>query len=340
MKSKKVLVLGGGQQGSVVAAELAKNHEVIVGDLKRTNIPDTASVLVNVKDRITYEQLVNHVDLVVGCTPSSAGTGPIEETIFQGKDFVDLSYTNDDLSFFDGIAKRKGSTVLHDCGFAPGLPNLLIGRELKANNDSLEYVGAAVGGIAADPQAPYGYVNTWSLEDLKEEYSRPAKVVKDGKVRTKHPYYSEPESIVINGRLLEAFYSDGLRSLLRLKDKIPHMVEKTLRWPGHMLNVHRLMDEGTLVQEFSDKCAEGNDLIIMQVNFPDKCYYMELEGTPEISALAKVTAYSCAAFAETVLQGYYSSLGVHPPEDLGGSFLAYDFILDYLGERGVNIESD
>jgi saccharopine dehydrogenase-like NADP-dependent oxidoreductase len=37
-----------------------------------------------------------------------------------------------------------------------------------------------VGGVAQDKSRPYGYVVTWSLDDLVEEYTRPARIVRDG----------------------------------------------------------------------------------------------------------------------------------------------------------------
>src|SRR5262249_10095963 len=70
--------------------------------------------------------------------------------------------------------------------------------------------------------------------DVIEEYVRPARMVENGKIVIKEAL-SEPELIDFPGvGSLEAFNTDGLRSLIQTLAGVPDMKEKTLRYPGHI----------------------------------------------------------------------------------------------------------
>lgn len=344
----RILVLGGGQQGFVVATELSKRHQVIVGDkeLVLGSSPHESfvfdSVIIDAEVPGTYVAIMEQVDLVVGCLPSCVGTGPVEEAAKLGVDFVDLSFTNRNLAYLNPLAKHSGSTILYDCGLAPGLSNMLVGRALEVHGGKMSFATILVGGISKNQDMPYGYVNSWSLPDLKEEYTRTARYVKGGKIVTAHPLYTKPEIVSIRDRKFEAFYNDGVRSMLALRDKVPNITELGLRWPGHMAKVHALMDEGRFVSEFENKCHSGQDMVVLRVTTPEIVYDMEVDGDQlqgGLSAMAKTTAYSCAAFVESILSGVYKIPGVSSPEEFGGHQDASDFVLEYLRERNIEINA-
>ena len=48
---------------------------------------------------------------------------------------------------------------------------------------------------------------------------------------------------------LEAFNSDGLRSLIRTMPDIPNMIERTLRYPGHIELMRVLRETGFFSKE-------------------------------------------------------------------------------------------
>jgi len=66
-----------------------------------------------------------------------------------------------------------------------------------------------------------------------DEYIRLTRYVENGRVTIKEPLtnfeYVEFERV----RTLELFNSDGLRSIIYTKPRIPNMKEKTLRYLGH-----------------------------------------------------------------------------------------------------------
>ena len=64
------------------------------------------------------------------------------------------------------------------------------------------------------------------------------------------PALSEPELMEFaEVGTLEAFNSDGLRSLIRTMPDIPNMIERTLRYPGHIELMRVLRETGFFSKE-------------------------------------------------------------------------------------------
>jgi saccharopine dehydrogenase-like NADP-dependent oxidoreductase len=135
-RHKKVLVLGGGQQGSIIAEDLSLNALVTVADLK----PPTNKlkngikyVYFDAKDvEGSYRSMLSHFwksfDVVVSALPSHVGGPCVLLAAECGVHYVDLSYTTDDLEKYNEMALFNDCTIIRDCGFAPGLPNLVVGN--------------------------------------------------------------------------------------------------------------------------------------------------------------------------------------------------------------------
>src|SRR5690606_36768209 len=91
---------------------------------------------------------------------------------------------------------------------------------------------------------PFEYKAPFSPVDVIEEYTRPARLMENGQVVTK-PALTEIELMDFNGvGTLEAFNTDGLRSILHTMAHIPNMKEKTLRYPGHCELITALQRSG------------------------------------------------------------------------------------------------
>ena len=132
------------------------------------------------------------------------------------------------------VAEKNGVTAITDAGIAPGLSNLIFGRVLS-EFDRVDSAKCFVGGLPQNPRLPWLYNSVFSPMDVVEEYTRPARLVKNGKIITKLAMTEiEPIEFKKIG-ILDAFNSDGLRSLLDMP--IPDMVEKTLRFPGHIQKI-------------------------------------------------------------------------------------------------------
>ena len=58
------------------------------------------------------------------------------------------------------------------------------------------------------------------------------------------------------------------------------------------------------------------------------------------SSMARTTGYTCSAAAELILQGLFTEKGVYPPELVGRRADCFDFVLQYLQQRGVHWQKE
>jgi saccharopine dehydrogenase-like NADP-dependent oxidoreductase len=56
----------------------------------------------------------------------------------------------------------------------------------------------------------------------------------------------------------------------------------------------------------------------------------------QTSSMARTTGYTCTAVVNLLAKGMFTEKGVFPPELLGKEKECFDFVISYLGERGVN----
>jgi saccharopine dehydrogenase-like NADP-dependent oxidoreductase len=280
---------------------------------------------------------------------------------------VDISFFPEDPFTLDVLARERGVTAVMDCGLAPGLGNILMGR-MNEELDEIETFLCYVGGLPVTRRRPYEYGAVFSPIDVIEEYTRPARYIENG-VEVVRPALSDIEEIDFDGiGTLEAFNTDGLRSLAETMNA-PNMKEKTMRYPGHVTLMKALRDTGFFSKEpieiagqriapldFTAKLlfpawqmAEGEeDLSVMRViirgrrgdswethtyNLHDR--YDTVKG---VTSMARTTGYTCAVVARLLADGSYRHPGISPPEYLGADESVYDALMDGLADRGIAFE--
>lgn len=335
----RIIVLGGGRQGRFIANDLAGDHDVTVADVAAVSLPGVRTMQRDLSRPHELVGLLHEFDVIVGALPAKLGFAAAHAAVKAKRHYVDVSYYIEDARQLHDAAQAAGVAIMPDCGVAPGLSNLIAGRALATRKP--KEINIQVGGFAADPKKPYGYVVTWSPEDLMDEYLRPARIIRDGKV-VEVPALSGLETITIPGvGAVEAFFTDGLRTLLSEANprvgvpRIKNMTEKTVRWPGHVDEVKPHIANGTLVKELTEKCREGSDIVVFRVQADKDVVTMVDRARDGMSAMARTTALSCAAFARWVAGGKMQFAGVVPPEKLATDHAAYQFILDTLRVRGI-----
>ncbi len=336
---KKIVVLGGGRQGRVIASDLSRHAQVSVADVRPLELAGTTWLEADLAKPETLVRIIREHDLAVGALPSRLGYGAAHAAVEARRPYVDIAFFAEDPVLLHREALRAGVPVMLDCGLAPGLSNLLVGRALARGNP--EEIHIQVGGVAADPRRPYGYVVTWSLEDLLEEYTRPARIVRGG-AAVAVPVFSELVRIEVEGvGEMESFLTDGLRSLLECG--VREMTEKTLRWPGHVEAVRPLLASGRFVEELRSRCADGDDLVVLLIDVVRKGKRERLtmldRARSGLSAMSRTTALTCAAFARWVAEGGVDQVGLLPPEKIGFDERAVRFILDALAAHGMRISA-
>ncbi len=228
-----IAVLGAGMVGRAIALDLATIFDVTSFDVSEQNLQllqcrssKIKTVVADLKDTAAYSSLLQPFDLVVTAVPGFMGFETLKAVINAGKNVADISFFPEDALQLDALAKEKNVTAIVDCGVAPGMSNWIIGRynaEMKI--DAFEIY---VGGLPLHPQPPFFYKAPFSPIDVIEEYTRPARLKENGIVVTK-PALTDREMMHFDKvGTLEAFNTDGLRSLLYTMPHIPTQIEKTL----------------------------------------------------------------------------------------------------------------
>ena len=344
----KVMVLGAGRVGRLIATELGQDCKVIVCDNNAET--RTLGALPNIQVEIADLSIVEMIkllirrhqpDLVVGALPSVIGMQTLTAVIESGVNYVDISFMPEDPTDLDAIAKRKGLTVVVDCGVMPGLGNIIAGHA-AAELEGCHTIKIYVGGVPLNPVRPFNYKAPFAPSDVVEEYTRPARMMIDGKMVIEKPLSGLERQIFVgrdNLYDLEAFNTDGLRTLLTLG--IPNMVEKTLRYDGHAEMMILLRDEGFLdnpdwLYKHWEYGPTEKDITFLRVvaesdddhwTFNMIDYYDPESGH---TSMARTTAFPCVTVARMILDGRISETGVIPPENLGKDTCIFHHILTEL----------
>lgn len=239
--STRVLVLGAGMVGRVIAADLADDPatDVTVADVDPGALEAARAharapvdtVAADLSDAGTVTRLAADADLVVGALASAIGFEAMRAVLEAGRPLSDISFVPGDARELDGLARERGATAVFDMGVAPGMSNLLAARAAR-DLDRCDALRIYVGGVPSEPEGPFRYKAPFAPADVLEEYTRPARQVEEGRVVV-HEALGGVEPLELPGvGALEAFHTDGLRSLAD-SGLAPSMSEKTLRWPGH-----------------------------------------------------------------------------------------------------------
>ena len=360
----KIIVLGAGLVGGVMAKDLAKNHQVASVDLKEDALLPLSKLGIHtmhadLSDSSTIERLIKDYDLVVGAVPGFMGYQTLETIIKAGKNCVDISFFPEDPFGLDELAKEMGVVAVMDCGVAPGMGNIILGHH--NNQMEISDYECLVGGLPEIREWPYEYKAVFSPLDVIEEYIRPARFVQSGQVVTKEAL-SDTELIEFEDvGTLESWNSDGLRSLIDTMPHIPNMIEKTLRYPGCVEYLKVLRASGF----FSYDEIEINGQMIRPIDLTSKLLFPKwqlkvgekdftvmrihikgIENGKEIKykyylldryqdntiSMARTTGFTCTAVTNLVIDGQYNKVGISPPEYLGEHF---EFVKSYLEDRGV-----
>ncbi|HOF80951.1 MAG: saccharopine dehydrogenase C-terminal domain-containing protein [Bacteroidales bacterium] len=369
---KKVLVFGAGLIGAPIAFDLAADDEfdVTVVDVSKINLTkfDGCRKIKtwqrDLSDTNEVARIVKGFDFVLSAVPGYMGFNTLKAVIEAGKDVVDISFFSEDPFDLNQLAIEKGVVAIADMGVAPGMSNVLVGHACSELEEPTN-VKIYVGGLPRIREWPYEYKAVFSPVDVIEEYTRPARFVENGNCIIK-PALSDPELLDFPCiGTLEAFNSDGLRSLIKTI-KCSNMIEKTLRYKGHIEIIKVLRDTGF----FDKKPIELNGTKISPLEFTSKILFPKwklnegdedltvmriiVEGVQKnksirytydlldyyntqtcVHSMARTTGYAATMALRTISNGLYESIGISTPEFLGKDKNCVDFMLNGLAQRGI-----
>jgi lysine 6-dehydrogenase len=262
----RMLVLGGGLQGSACAYDLLHDKEVTevrLADVRHGHLasflapmsgPRLIPTTLDVHDREATLGAMRGCDAVMSALPYYLNFEMARLAVEAGVHFCDLGGNTEIVFQQKQLAEQaiaKNITVVPDCGLAPGMVNILAQYGID-QLDTTDSVRIFVGGLPQAPEPPLNYQIVYSIEGVLDYYTTLSWVVRNGK-RRQVTALSELEPIEFEKPVgtLEAFHTAGGLSTMafRYEGKIPTMEYKTLRYPGHAKLMEAMRSLGLLETE-------------------------------------------------------------------------------------------
>ena len=249
-------VLGSGRQGTAAAFDLGRFGEaeaIFMADSDRTQAERAAArvnrlLKSNVAQAVDLEASDPHavagwlrrerITAFLSAVPYFYNLGLTHAAIEAGAGMTDLG-GNSDVVFqqlaLGPDAASAGVAIVPDCGQVPGMGTSLILYAMEALDEATD-VFMWDCGLPQDPQPPWMYRLTFSIEGLTNEYHGDCVFIRDG-ATVAVPALEELEVVEFPAPIgkLEAFTTaGGLTSAARtFAGRLRTLQNKTLRYPGH-----------------------------------------------------------------------------------------------------------
>ncbi|MFK7907715.1 MAG: saccharopine dehydrogenase family protein [Chitinophagales bacterium] len=243
---KKILTLGLGKVGTLVATLLSKDFEVTGMDKQAPHYDHDMPFTVlkgDVSNEGFMDGLIQEFDAVVSALPFFLNK-PIATIAHKyGKHYFDLTEDVDTTNYIRTLSETATSVMAPQCGLAPGLIGI-VGADLTKSFTKLRDIELRVGALPRYPNGLMAYSFTWSPAGVINEYLNDAEAIHNG-VRKMMPSLDGIEYINIEGQEFEAFTtSGGLGTMCEtFEGKVDTLNYKTMRYPGHAKLMRFLMYE-------------------------------------------------------------------------------------------------
>ena len=262
----RVLVLGAGKIGSLIAGLLAESgdYEVHLADSRPGAAQEVATahghaaikpIALDATQKSELERYTRTAQIaaLVSGLPYYLNEAVAEVARATRCHYFDLTEDVSVAATVQRLSQGATTSFAPQCGLAPGFVSIAA-AELIRHFDNPRTVKLRVGALPQHPNNVLKYSLTWSTDGLINEYGNPCLSVVDGKSQQVLPLEGL-EEIEIDGQLYEAFNtSGGLGSLAEsFNAGVESMDYKTIRYPGHCVQMRLLMnglklnhDRGTL----------------------------------------------------------------------------------------------
>ena len=362
-----IAVIGTGMVGRLIAVELSRDYQVFAIDnnLENLNLLNSYNpkIITNKMDIVKQDFLAGlNADLIVNCVPGFMGFNTSKK-ILKEKTCVDISFMPEDCYDLEDYANKAKTALYPDAGVAPGLSNIIVGNLIT--NYDINEIKIMVGGLPKGKNPPWNYKAPFSPIDVIEEYTRPARIKEDGQIKTVNALTGKLDFEMEEIGKLEAFLTDGLRTLLdsKLTRDIPTLLEYTIRYPGHSSMISELIDSGKLDNttishngkivnqkelttnklfkewKLTETDKEFTLLIITAKTMDSReiSYVVYDEWKDGWSSMSRTTGLTACAIVNLVLEKELKNIGVIPPEKLGSNQDYFDYVINYLKEKKIII---
>ena len=260
----KIAIVGAGRVGTAAAKILltVSDHEVVLIDSSeealtkayiecadtprsphRIALTPTIPVETYVafgKDQIEATLRGVSPDVVICSTPYTMNVIVAEIADRIGSHYLDFTEDNE---VAEAISKLNVSrkTFVPQTGLAPGLINY-IGLSLFDVLGQPLRLDLRVGALPQVSFGPGHYAITWSPEGLVNEYLKSAVRKTQGQIETIPPL-DDHETLIVNGVVYEGFTTAGGVGDLAAYSNIPSVEYKTIRYPGHLEYIQKLLSK-------------------------------------------------------------------------------------------------
>lgn len=364
---KKILVLGCGRVGRTICLDLALENPITVVDISNENLKkirrtNIETIEFDISNNNKLRELIKDFNLIISCVPGFMGFKTLKTIIEENIDVVDISFFPEDSLELSKLAIEKNVTAIVDAGVAPGLSNLILGY--YDSKFTVNYYACYVGGLPIIKNQPFEYKAPFSPIDVIEEYTRPARMYENSQIVTKDPL---TEIELLNFKKcedLEAFNTDGLRTLLFTMNHIPNMKEKTLRYPGHAEKI-KILKKGGFFNENEIKINNQKitplqitteilkkdwflkekdlEFTVMKIEIHNSKkkftinLFDEYDPKLQMSSMSRTTGYTCTACVDMIKKSIFKEKGIIPLEIIGKNKKYYNYIISYLKKRNITL---
>lgn len=369
--------MGAGLMGRAVAYDLGKQKaDITVADISIERANEVAknagkrahAEKVDVSNKSDVMRLIKGADAVVSAVTYYFNASLAEWCVEAGANFCDLGGNNDIVAkelALNARAKKKGVTIVPDCGLAPGTVSILSALGYS-KLDTTDEIHLRVGGLPQYPKPPLNYGIVFSLHGLINEYVEPVVVLRNGK-KTVIDSLSELEKIHFKGfPELEAFTTSGGTSTLpdTFAGKVRELDYKTIRYKGHAKQIKLLVDLGlasqTSIEIGGCKVTPRevlierlgkvlpvikDDLILLRATILGKkggkkrtiTYEMidKYDKKTDMTAMMRTTAYPAAITAIMMANGKTEKGAIPPEKGVPG-----ELFIKMMRERGITIKEN
>lgn len=254
----RYLVIGAGRQGTAAAYDLARFGEaerilladrdpsVAAGAAERVNRLSGTSLAeplaLDVEDWRALEGALRGMDVVLSAVPYFFNLAITRAALAAGAHYCDLGGNTAVVRgqmALDPRARRRGVSLVPDCGMGPGLVNTLGAYAIQLLEEQMGAEAREVyvydAGLPQEPLPPWNYQLSFHINGLTNEMDGEAIFIRDGEI-VRVPTLSEPEWLDFPGLgWLEADVTSGGTSTAAWTylGRLQRFENKVLRYPGH-----------------------------------------------------------------------------------------------------------
>lgn len=360
----KVILFGAGHVGLALAKQFVNDVDIkklMVCDRRGSALeilqskvasPKLRTLRIGMEQETQLKSVLKGYDLLINALPLRFSTKLTKMAITCGLHYLDLGGNHETLekqATYHDLAVSKKKLILHNCGFSPGLANIIAINQLQ-HFEQLNDVIVRSGCLPISPVSPFNYKLVIAADALLDEYFEPQWAIRNREIcqlKSLEGLQSIDFNSIDTALPLEVFYTGNrIHSLSKsLANRVDNISYQAIRYQGHcniiqsfamlsfnkssIFDVRSQMTYRQLFERQLEKylTSEALDMTLMQIeaigmnnNVKQKrvLEFVYKQNSPEQeSSLVDLTAISTLLIAKHVSRTeYWDKGGFYSPEFL------------------------